>query len=195
MPATLPSPIRRRSMRCLPVCPPPPPLLRPTRLIHTSATATPSISCPIHSRIRPNTSPLISPMCPHSPRIRISTCTTQCWHPVATSSSGGWVTLCCCTASARHSLPLPGDRMLLTDVRHALLDALFPPRCLHCGAVGAVLCSTYLASAHAPAPPLCPRCGRSLPAGSRADAVACPTCISGRGPKALTTLRTAAIYE
>ena len=85
--------------------------------------------------------------------------------------------------------------MLLTDLRHALLDALFPPRCLHCGAVGAVLCSTCLASAHAPAPPLCPRCGRSLPAGSRADAVACPTCISGRGPKALTTLRTAAIYE
>ena len=85
--------------------------------------------------------------------------------------------------------------MLLTDISHALLDALLPPRCQHCGTLGALLCVACLATAQAPAPPLCPRCGRSLSPGRVADAAACPTCASGRGPKALASLHIAAIYE
>jgi ComF family protein len=88
-----------------------------------------------------------------------------------------------------------GDGMLLNDVTRALLDALFPPRCQQCGKTGAVLCVDCLATASAPEPPLCPRCGRSLAPGSREDAAACPTCASGRGPKALSALRIAAVYE
>lgn len=85
--------------------------------------------------------------------------------------------------------------MLLNDVTHALLDALFPPRCQQCGKTGAVLCADCLATASAPEPPLCPRCGRSLGPGNREDAAACLTCASGRGPNALSALRIAAVYE
>lgn len=85
--------------------------------------------------------------------------------------------------------------MLLHDIAYALLDALFPPRCQHCEMTGAVLCADCLATTRAPEPPLCPRCGRSLSAGSRADAASCSTCASGRGPKTLTALRIAAVYE
>lgn len=85
--------------------------------------------------------------------------------------------------------------MLLHDSAHALLDALFPPHCQHCGKAGAVLCADCLGTASAPEPPLCPRCGRSLAPASRADAAACPTCATGRGPKTLTALRIAAVYE
>lgn len=85
--------------------------------------------------------------------------------------------------------------MLLPDLAHALLDALLPPRCQHCGKVGAVLCADCLATASAPEPPLCPRCGRSLMPGSRADVAACPTCASGHGPQVLHALRIAAVYD
>lgn len=85
--------------------------------------------------------------------------------------------------------------MLLTDISHALLDALLPPRCQHCGALGAILCAACLGTAQAPAPPLCPRCGRSLSPGSVAEATACPTCASGRGPQVLASLHIAAVYE
>lgn len=85
--------------------------------------------------------------------------------------------------------------MLLPDLTHALLDALLPPRCQHCGTVGAVLCVDCLATAAAPEPPLCPRCGRSLTPGSPADAAACPTCVSGHGPQVLHALRIAAVYD
>ncbi|MFI5272211.1 MAG: double zinc ribbon domain-containing protein, partial [Ktedonobacterales bacterium] len=65
----------------------------------------------------------------------------------------------------------------------ALLDLLFPPRCVACGARGALLCGQCRASMRRPAPPLCPRCGRSLP---RADA-ACAACAAGDVPHALDT--------
>ena len=80
---------------------------------------------------------------------------------------------------------------MLTELAQALLDVLFPPRCVSCGAAGAVLCATCLASVRAPTPPLCPRCGRPLPATS----ATCPACAAGYGPKALGSLRAAAVYE
>lgn len=41
-----------------------------------------------------------------------------------------------------------------------LLDALFPPRCVGCGARGEWLCRGCYKSVRRPAPPLCRRCGR-----------------------------------
>lgn len=80
---------------------------------------------------------------------------------------------------------------MLTELGQALLDVLFPPRCVSCGVAGAVLCATCLASVHAPAPPLCPRCGRSLPK----VATVCPACAAGYGPQALSSIRAAAVYD
>ncbi len=42
------------------------------------------------------------------------------------------------------------------------LDLLFPPRCVNCKRVGALLCGTCLAAIDSPAPPRCRRCGQSL---------------------------------
>lgn len=77
----------------------------------------------------------------------------------------------------------------VADLGQSLLDLLFPPRCVSCGARGALLCTACLATMRPPAPPLCPRCGRSL-VGLRA----CPTCTAGRGPVALDAVRVAAVY-
>lgn len=80
---------------------------------------------------------------------------------------------------------------MLIELAQALLDVLFPPRCVRCRAAGAVLCATCLATARAPQAPFCPRCGRSLPALSEN----CPTCAAGHGPKALCSIRAAALHE
>lgn len=81
---------------------------------------------------------------------------------------------------------------MLTELAQALLDVLFPPRCVSCGAVGAVLCTTCVGTVRAPTLPLCPRCGRSLPA---AATTVCPACSAGYWPRALSSLRAAAVYE
>jgi predicted amidophosphoribosyltransferase len=44
----------------------------------------------------------------------------------------------------------------------ALLDALYPPRCVPCGATGALRCAPCRATIQAPQPPLCERCDASL---------------------------------
>lgn len=80
---------------------------------------------------------------------------------------------------------------MLTELLQVLLDVLFPPRCVSCGAPGGVLCGTCLATARVPQPPLCGRCGRPLPSAS----AICSACTSGNGPTALVSLRAAAVYE
>jgi ComF family protein len=75
------------------------------------------------------------------------------------------------------------------DLGQSLLDLLFPPRCVSCGARGALLCTACLGTMHPPAPPLCPRCGRSL-----AGLPSCPTCAAGRSPVALDSVRVATVY-
>lgn len=80
---------------------------------------------------------------------------------------------------------------MLTDLAQSLLDVLFPPRCSHCRATGTVLCATCLSTARAPRPPLCSRCGRTLPATGES----CPTCSAGHGPTALRSIRVAALHD
>lgn len=70
-------------------------------------------------------------------------------------------------------IPQPGR---LKDEIHGLggrlLDLLFPPRCVNCGALNTPFCARCLALIQLIPPPLCPRCGRHL--DRRADL--CPDC-------------------
>ncbi len=75
-----------------------------------------------------------------------------------------------------------------------LLDLLFPPRCVVCRSVGAVLCAGCLSAIKLPRHPLCPRCGRTLPAGTM-PSDACVFCTQGHAPIALASVRAAAAYE
>jgi len=79
------------------------------------------------------------------------------------------------------------------DLARLLLDALFPPRCVGCGASGALLCASCLAGASAPTPPLCPLCGRSVAPGG-GEAI-CSICAAGHRPVALVGLRVAADHD
>lgn len=78
-----------------------------------------------------------------------------------------------------------------TDLASALLDLLFPPRCVVCGARGAVLCGECRARIQPPSEPRCPLCGGPLPR----DAARCPLCAAGHGPQALDRVIAAAVYE
>lgn len=87
---------------------------------------------------------------------------------------------------------------LIVGTTHRLLDLLFPPRCASCGASGALLCDACRASIRPPSPPLCPDCGRSLPAlvpSSSDPPAACSFCARGQRPIYLTGLRAASTYE
>ena len=59
----------------------------------------------------------------------------------------------------------------------SLLDLVFPPRCVNCHTLGALLCENCRATIAIPQPPLCARCGRPLPA-TRSDSQ-CGQCASG----------------
>lgn len=87
------------------------------------------------------------------------------------------------------------------------LDLLFPPRCVGCGAGGAVLCAACRASLRAPEPPLCCRCGTplastlgaALPESGGGDGWAegtlCASCARGGFPAPLAGIRVAVVYE
>ena len=79
----------------------------------------------------------------------------------------------------------------VADAGPALLDLLFPPRCVACGARGAVLCGECRARIQPPIPPRCPRCGGPLPA----DGARCSLCAAGHAPHALDRLIAASVYE
>jgi ComF family protein len=81
----------------------------------------------------------------------------------------------------------------VSSLAQSLLDLVFPPRCVHCHALGALLCDRCRATIAIPQPPLCARCGRPLLASRpvrRRD-----VCASGRGPAHLTSLRAATVYD
>ncbi|HST90337.1 MAG TPA: ComF family protein [Ktedonobacterales bacterium] len=80
------------------------------------------------------------------------------------------------------------------DLAHLLLDALFPPRCVACGASGALLCASCLAGVSAPTPPLCPLCGRSVAPSGNGDTI-CALCAAGHRPMALAGLRVAVDHD
>ena len=79
--------------------------------------------------------------------------------------------------------PQPAARVLT-----ALLDLLFPPRCVGCGRSGVWLCASCQAAVPRLEPPLCPRCGEPLSPGGR-----CPR--GGQHPLRLEGLRSAAWYD
>lgn len=79
----------------------------------------------------------------------------------------------------------------LADLGTSLLDLIFPPRCVACGARGAVLCGQCRAHIQPPRPPRCPRCGGPLPT----DDARCPICAAGLGPQALDRVIAASVYE
>lgn len=83
--------------------------------------------------------------------------------------------------------------MIVTDLLAPLLDALFPPRCLHCHEAGSVLCATCLTTAERPQPPLCDRCGRRLAQGSGPRL--CAACLDESAPHPLEAIRAVAYHE
>jgi ComF family protein len=81
----------------------------------------------------------------------------------------------------------------VTSLARSLLDLIFPPRCVNCHTLGALLCENCRATIAIPQAPLCARCGRPLlnvDAGQQ-----CDLCASGRGPAHLTSLRAATVYD
>jgi ComF family protein len=81
----------------------------------------------------------------------------------------------------------------VTSLARSLLDLVFPPRCVNCHALGALLCENCRATIAIPQPPLCTRCGRPLPA-TRSDNQ-CGLCGSGHSPVHLASLRAATVYD
>ena len=79
-------------------------------------------------------------------------------------------------------------RQALAPAWQRLLDLLFPPRCVGCGAPGTWFCPQCRASVTLIRPPLCQRCGRPLSEGRL-----CPQC--RRAPPALEAIRSVAFFE
>lgn len=62
-----------------------------------------------------------------------------------------------------------------------LLDTIYPPRCVVCGRVGAVVCADCLKSMRSPAAPTCAHCDATISdTGSSAAPRLCPDCAAGR---------------
>lgn len=62
-----------------------------------------------------------------------------------------------------------------------LLDTIYPPRCVVCGRVGAVVCADCLKSMRSPAAPTCAHCDATISdTGSSAVPRLCPDCAAGR---------------
>ena len=72
-------------------------------------------------------------------------------------------------------------------LRNALLDLLFPTRCVVCRRVGELFCAACRASIEKIAPPLCHRCGRPLPSAH------CPYC--AKSPLRIDGTRAVAFFE
>jgi ComF family protein len=81
----------------------------------------------------------------------------------------------------------------VTSLARSLLDLVFPPRCVNCHILGALLCDRCRATIAIPQPPHCARCGRPL-LNSRADQQ-CDLCVSGGGLANLTRLRAATVHD
>lgn len=75
-----------------------------------------------------------------------------------------------------------------------LLDMIFPPRCVVCQRVGAMVCASCLSSMEPPEAPICVRCGQTMPATNSPASGLCADCASGRGPKHLDGIRVATSY-
>ena len=72
-------------------------------------------------------------------------------------------------------------------LRNALLDLLFPPRCVVCRREGSYFCAACFASIEKINPPICQRCGRPLPFPD------CPYC--KKSPMQIDGTRAVAFFE
>lgn len=72
-------------------------------------------------------------------------------------------------------------------LRNALLDVVFPPRCVVCRRTGRWLCAPCAAQFEKILPPLCERCGRPL------TTAPCPYC--ARAPMSIDGTRAVAFFE
>lgn len=72
----------------------------------------------------------------------------------------------------------------------SLLDVIFPPRCVVCQRVGAMVCANCLSEMKPPEAPVCARCGASIRGTERL----CADCVSGRGLTHLDGIRVATPY-
>ena len=79
------------------------------------------------------------------------------------------------------------------SLARSLLDLVFPPRCVNCHALSALLCENCRTTITIPKPPLCARCGR--PSLTLRPDQQCDLCASGHGPAHLTSLRVATVYD
>jgi ComF family protein len=76
------------------------------------------------------------------------------------------------------------------QARLALLDLVFPPRCLGCGRTGQWFCARCIASVHYLRLPVCARCGLQVGSG-----LPCRSCRRHPLPAALNGLRALAQYD
>lgn len=76
-----------------------------------------------------------------------------------------------------------------------LLDLLFPPRCVHCGSSGALLCATCAGGIHAPPAPHCDRCDRPLFAMAGPRCSLCLALLREERPPALERIVVAVEYD
>ena len=90
----------------------------------------------------------------------------------------------------------PGERgggEMALGMARALLDLIFPPRCVGCGATGAAFCGACAGKVRQPPAPRCARCDSPL-ASAPPDGL-CRPCASGAFAPALDRVTVAALYE
>lgn len=75
-----------------------------------------------------------------------------------------------------------------------LLDLLFPPRCVHCGATGALLCAACAGRMQAPSAPRCARCDRPLLGAPGPRCPACLALLRASAPRPLERVVVATAY-
>ncbi len=76
-----------------------------------------------------------------------------------------------------------------------LLDLLFPPQCVHCGASGALLCATCSAAIAAAPEPRCKRCDRPLYTRGRTHCALCDRLVAQGQTSAVDRIVVASVYE
>jgi ComF family protein len=76
-----------------------------------------------------------------------------------------------------------------------LLDLLFPPRCVVCGAAGADLCAVCLGKVRRAPEPRCARCDAPLAGGRAAPGELCGECVTGAFAPDVDRALVGAIYE
>lgn len=83
---------------------------------------------------------------------------------------------------------------LLGEVTRRLLDTIYPPRCVVCQRVEAVVCADCLSSMRPLDGPICAHCGEPIPAAGHLASNLCLDCATGRGVAHLDGVRVATAY-